>query len=72
MNTPPTDFQETLQAAALHFLQRHRDEHLTHDYYLLDRATVYLTISFDVPYHRAAKIVDLAVQDITGAPNSTR
>lgn len=67
MNNSPAvkDFQDVLKAAAVQFLQRHHAEHLTYDYHLRERASLFLTSGFNVVDHIASRIVDLAVSDIT-------
>ncbi|EPM83954.1 hypothetical protein, partial [Pseudomonas syringae] len=67
MNNSPAvkDFQDVLKAAAVQFLQRHHAEHLTYDYHLRERATLFLISGFNVVDHIASRIVDLAVSDIT-------
>ncbi|BAP41314.1 putative uncharacterized protein [Pseudomonas sp. StFLB209] len=64
MSLQDRDFQDTLKAAALQFLQRHHAEHLTYDYHLADRAAIYLVTNFNLLDTTAERIVALAVNDL--------
>lgn len=72
MNALQKDFQETLQAAALQYLQRHQSEHLGDDHKLLDRAALFLINDFGVLEHTAEKVVSFAANDLTAIRDRQR
>jgi hypothetical protein len=67
MSTLPAaqQYQDTLQAAALVFLERHQCEHLRDDGRLCDRAVQHLVADYDVLTQLAEKIVHLAFGNMT-------
>ena len=68
MNTlSQTDYRDSMQAAALGFLQRHQAEHLADDGALFDRATSYLVNTLDVPTFMAPRLVHLAMTQLSQA-----
>ncbi|WP_338724658.1 hypothetical protein V9L16_12090 [Pseudomonas tolaasii] len=68
MNTATdTDYQEyqaTMQAAGLAFLQRHQGEHLGNDQLLFCRAVQHLTGTLEVPLRMAEKLVSRAYGEL--------
>lgn len=54
------EYQDTLQSAALSFLERHQAEHLNDDQQLFNRAVQHLVADYDVLTQVAEKIVHLA------------
>ena len=68
MNTAThTDYQEyqaTMQAAGLSFLQRHQGEHLGNDQLLFCRAVQHLVGSLEVPLHMAEKLISRAYGEL--------
>lgn len=71
MNQPahtPQEYRDSMQAAALGFLQRHQAEHLTDDGRLFDRACTYLVRSLDVPVFMAPRLVHLAMTQLKPGP----
>lgn len=74
MNNPPAvkEYQDTLKAAALMFLERHQCEHLGDDQQLFDRAVHHLVTDFDVLTTTAEKIVHLASSDMSAVRDRQR
>ena len=70
MNTAThTDYQEyqaTMQAAGLSFLQRHQGEHLGNDQLLFCRAVQHLVGSLEVPLHMAEKLISASGDPLSG------
>ena len=68
MNTAThTDYQEyqaTMQAAGLSFLQRHQGEPLGNDQLLFCRAVQHLVGSLEVPLHMAEKLISRAYGEL--------
>lgn len=70
MNQPmhnPQEYLDSMQAAALGFLQRHQAEHLTDDGHLFERACSYLVTSLQVPVFMAPRLVHLAMGQLKPA-----
>lgn len=70
MNQPtstPQDYHDSMQAAALGFLQRHQAEHLTDDGQLFERACNYLVTALQVPVFMAPRLVHLAMSQLKPA-----
>ncbi|MDA7086527.1 hypothetical protein PH586_09065 [Pseudomonas sp. SA3-5] len=58
------DYRDSMQAAALGFLQRHQSEHLADDGALFDRATSHLVNTLEVPVFMAPRLVHLAMSNL--------
>jgi hypothetical protein len=74
VNNPPAvqEYQDTLQAAALVFLERHRCEHLGDNQQLFDRAVQHLVADYDALTRTAEKLVHLASSEMVAASNRQR
>ena len=59
------EYQDTLKASALLFLERHQCEHLGDDQQLFDRAVQHLITDFDILTTTAEKAVHLACSDMS-------
>lgn len=66
------EYQDTLKASALVFLERHQCEHLGDDQQLFDRAVLYLVTDFDVLTTTAEKLVHLACSDMSAVRDRQR
>lgn len=65
MNTlSQPEYRESMQAAALAFLQRHQGEHLGDDSRLFERASQYLVQALDVPVFMVQRLVHLAMSEL--------
>lgn len=58
------DLQDTLQEAALHFLRRHKDEHLRGEQELFSRAVEHLVVTFAAQQALAENIVARAYGEL--------
>ncbi|WP_421684495.1 hypothetical protein HKW98_09115 [Stutzerimonas urumqiensis] len=58
------EYRDTMQQAALAFLQRHQGEHLVDDGKLFERAVRYLVTSLEVPAFMADRLVHLAMTQL--------
>jgi hypothetical protein len=59
------EYRDSMQQAALGFLQRHQGEHLCDDGRLFDRASQYLVKTLDVPVFMAPRLVHLAMSELS-------
>jgi hypothetical protein len=66
------EYQDTLKASALLFLERHQCEHLGDDQQLFDRTVQYLISDFDVLTNTAEKLVHLACSDMSAVRDRQR
>ena len=60
----PQEYRDTMQAAALAFLERHQGEHLGADQLLFSRAVNHLHNTLDVPQYLAENLVGMAYGQI--------
>lgn len=60
----PQEYRDTMQAAALAFLQRHQGEHLGDSQLLFTRAVNHLHTTLDVPQYLAENLVGMAYGQI--------
>jgi hypothetical protein len=58
------EYQETMQTAALAFLERHQCEHLGSDQLLFSRAVQHLAGCLEVPWQIAEKLVNRAYGEL--------
>lgn len=64
----PRDYRERMQACALEFLRRHRDEYLGDDQRLFECACDYLVNVLDVPVFMALRLAHLAMTQLAERP----
>lgn len=65
MNTPTQpEYRDSMQAAALAFLQRHQAEYLGNEQLLFNRAVNHLQHALDVPLYMAENLVGLAYGEL--------
>lgn len=63
---PATDYRAAMQQAAVAFLLRHRDQHLTGDHQVLENCKRFLAQSLEVQPHLVQRIAELAVSQFEG------
>ncbi|MBS7660528.1 hypothetical protein I0D00_01000 [Pseudomonas lalucatii] len=65
MNIPSeTEYRDSMQAAAMAFLQRHQGEYLGNEQLLFTRAVSHLQHALDVPLYMAENLVGLAYGEL--------
>lgn len=69
-HTEHSEYQSSMQWAALCFLQRHQAEYLGNDQLLFCRAVNRLSSSLEVPLHMAEKLVARAYGELKCSNNS--
>ncbi|WP_296250348.1 hypothetical protein [Pseudomonas sp. UBA4194] len=70
VNRDALEYRESMQQAALAFLERHQAEYLGNDQLLFTRTVTHLKIGLGVPEYLAEKLAGVAYADLRNSANN--